>query len=198
MEMPSTPYLMPCNIRHVVKEYLQRQFLPAHHLAGRPTSSASKTSPGSTGARATGFAPTALLTISLLLTGLFGAGAALAQSPPLLTSDSELATAGNFRLSWQTTARSVELQQADNAEFVAARTVYRGPDRAMVVSGKPDGDWYFRVRSLNTDQAGSWSDPVKVTVSHHSLGRALAFLLLGFVVFVATIALIARGTGKTE
>jgi hypothetical protein len=115
---------------------------------------------------------------------------------PQLTSDSDVASAGFFQLSWKTDAQRVELQEATNPGFRNAKTFYIGPDRASVISGKPNGSWYYRVRALDPEQGG-WSEPVTVLVDHHDLSRALMFLFVGVIVFVATVVMILRG-GRAE
>lgn len=117
---------------------------------------------------------------------------------PRLSVDNDIASAGFFRLSWETDAESVELQQATGSDFRKPITVYIGPDRAAVISGKPDGAWYYRVRAVNNSRAGPWSEPVTVAVAHHSLSRALMFLTLGVIVFIAIVLVIVRGSEKTQ
>jgi hypothetical protein len=107
--------------------------------------------------------------------------------------DNEIATAGFYRLNWETEAESFELQEASSPGFENTTTSYSGPDRATVISGKPDGTWYYRVRASTNGQPGPWSNPATVTVAHHSLGRAVMFLSLGFIVFVAIVLTIFRG-----
>ena len=84
-------------------------------------------------------------------------------------------------------------QQAADPEFHTVRTLYIGPDRAAVISGKPDGVWYYRMRTVKAGQSGPWSEPLAVTVSHHSLGRAVAFFTLGVVIFLGILAVVIRG-----
>ena len=115
-------------------------------------------------------------------------------SAPRLSSDTDVASAGFYRLMWKTNAEHVELQEATDPDFRKVKISYRGPDRATVISGKPDGTWYYRVRAADGADPGEWSRPVSVTVAHHSLSRALMFLSLGVVVFVATASIIIRGT----
>ena len=90
----------------------------------------------------------------------------------------------------------VELQEADNPDFADASIDYQGPDDASVVSGKPNGTWYYRARVIGDQQAGPWSTAVKVTVAHHPLSRAFMFFGLGVVVFVATLLLVVRGAER--
>jgi hypothetical protein len=131
--------------------------------------------------------------------GLFPVGITQAQNlTPVLSSDSAIATAGYFRLSWETDATWVELQEAQESTFQIPHSLYAGPDQATLISGKPDGTWYYRVRGVNATKQGPWSEPVTVTVHHHSLVQALLFFALGLTVFVATLAMIIQGTRATK
>ncbi|MGD2112935.1 MAG: fibronectin type III domain-containing protein [Gammaproteobacteria bacterium] len=116
---------------------------------------------------------------------------------PRLDSDRDIAAAGFYRLAWETDAERIELQEATGPGFQKPLTLYTGPDRATVISGKPDGTWYYRVRAAGNPPGGPWSDPVAVTVAHHSLSRALLFLALGVGVFVAIVGVIVRAAGQT-
>lgn len=116
---------------------------------------------------------------------------------PLLSSDNETPTAGYFRLSWETNADLVELQEATSTDFSSNTTLYRGPDQARVISGKRDGTWYYRVRNVSHSETGPWSQPVAVTVSHHQVSRAFLFLAVGIIVFIATVIVIIRGSRNT-
>jgi hypothetical protein len=114
-----------------------------------------------------------------------------------LESSTELATAGFYRLNWETETQSeteFELQEASTPGFADARTLYRGPDLATVLSGRADGPYYYRVRTTGAAGVGQWSEPVHVTVEHHSLARAFGFFAAGAVVFLATLGLIVFGT----
>jgi hypothetical protein len=142
--------------------------------------------------------PRLLIILATLLT-LFATGPIHAEpSAPQLSSDYAIASAGFFRLSWKTDAEGVELQEATNPEFRNPDTPYIGPDRAAVISGKPNGTWYYRVRAVGNPQVGPWSEPVSVTVAHHSLSRALMFLSLGVIIFLAIVLMIVRGSGEAE
>jgi len=134
--------------------------------------------------------------MGMLLTGLAAFSTARAALPvPDLKSDSEIATAGFYRLSWKTDKiTQVEVQEADNPSFSDASIHYQGPDDASVISGKPNGTYYYRARVLRDQQNGPWSDVVKVTVAHHPLWRAFMFFGLGVVVFIATLLMVVRGT----
>ena len=140
----------------------------------------------------------AVLIGALLLTGPFCTALAQTSLPiPQLSSDTEVATAGFYRLSWQTPeADDIQLQESDNPRFADAALRYQGPDDASVISGKPNGTWYYRARVIDDQQTGPWSEAVKVTVAHHPLSRALMFFTLGVVVFVATLLMVISGTKR--
>jgi hypothetical protein len=113
-----------------------------------------------------------------------------AGAPVELRVDSAVAKAGYFRLSWQA-AGDVIVQEDTSPVFATPRVVYRGPDNARVLSGKPDGEWYYRARTAG--RGGAFGDVLEVTVRHHPLERALAFFALGALVFLTTLAAIVRG-----
>jgi hypothetical protein len=107
-----------------------------------------------------------------------------------LESDTKVATAGYFQLRWRA-GSGVELQESRSADFEAPRIVYAGSDAARVISGKPDGDWYYRAAPAASN--GAFGNTVKVTVRHHPIERAIGYFAVGFVVFVATLLLIVSG-----
>jgi hypothetical protein len=110
-----------------------------------------------------------------------------------LESDTQVATAGYFQLRWSADS-GVELQESRSPDFDAPRAVYAGSDAARVISGKPDGDWYYRAAASD----GAFSNTVKVTVRHHPIERAIGYFAVGFVVFLATLLLIVRGAVSGE
>lgn len=133
--------------------------------------------------------------------GLFGAFLLLlwqlpaAAEPVEIEADAEVATAGYYQLSWDTGAAEIVLQEAPTPDFASPRVVYRGADNARVMSGKRDGDWYYRARTAGSDS--EFGNVVKVTVRHHSLGRAFAFFALGALVFLVTLTVIVKGARST-
>ena len=112
---------------------------------------------------------------------------------PELTSNTDMATAGFFKLSWQGNLGPVEIQESRMPDFVVSHSLFPGGDNATVISGKPDGDWYYRARLLNDTSDNDWSDTQKVIVKHHSLERAVFFFLTGLLMFIATCLLVFRG-----
>ncbi|KPJ93356.1 MAG: hypothetical protein AMJ55_08180 [Gammaproteobacteria bacterium SG8_15] len=93
---------------------------------------------------------------------------------PQLESDTDVATAGYYRLEWN--ANEVK-------DFILEESQ----------------DYYYRVRELNTQsREDGWSEVVHVQVQHHSLTRALLFFVIGAIVFVATLAAIIVGNRQAS
>jgi len=133
------------------------------------------------------------------------AGNASEQANVTLSSDTELSTAGYFRLNWsidhselQNSAAEkpdFELQQATQPDFADAFTLYQGPDQATVISGLANNIYYYRVRVADNP---TWSDKLRVEVKHHSLTRAFGFFGLGIVMFIVTVIVLLKGTRLTS
>jgi hypothetical protein len=131
-----------------------------------------------------------------LVAGFLTAGVSHAGDLPQLESDTPLSTAGYFQLTWQSEQLgSFELQQALNADFSDALTLYTGHDTATVLSGLADGIFFYRVRHENET---NWSQTVKVEVQHHPLTRAFGFFTLGAVMFFATLVVLIKGTHNIQ
>jgi hypothetical protein len=130
----------------------------------------------------------------MVLTFLLVAAPPLAAAPAL-QSDSELATAGYYRLSWQSNvAADFVLEEATNSTFSQATTLYQGPDTATLISGRSDGTYYYRIRNVQDDIETAWSNVTKVEVTHHPLSRAFMFFVLGATVFIATLIVVILGS----
>ena len=129
-------------------------------------------------------------------------GLTVAANAPELQTDSGKPSAGYYRLTWDGQDAGnlqFQLQESRSEGFSPAQVIYEGPDRATLLSGRRDGDYYYRVR-LRPPQgdASPWSEVVKVSVEHHSLGRAFLYFGIGAGVFVATAGLIIAGTLKSR
>lgn len=121
-----------------------------------------------------------LVAFALLLLPQLGGAASLETSQ-------ELSNEGYYQLSWEAD-EPVRLVEAPTESFSVPTVLYSGGDSGHVVSGKPDGTWHYRLESL--DGSSLLAGPLEVTVSHHSLARAIGFFAVGGVVFAATLALI--------
>lgn len=109
---------------------------------------------------------------------------------------------GTVLLSWQADKPPAvqhplrfELVQSRDSLFTESRVRYTGPDKATYISGLKDGVYYFRVRTVSSDQRESslWSSVVTVAVRHHSLSLSLTLAGVGGVVFLLTVAVVVHG-----
>lgn len=109
-----------------------------------------------------------------------------------LSSDSETATAGFFQLTWTESSPYYQLQESTSPNFTVFKTIYHGSDLATVISGKPDGDYYYRIY-VDNSKPNVHSNIVRVSVKHHSLVNAFLFFIAGAFVFFALLIVIIRG-----
>lgn len=128
------------------------------------------------------------------------AATAVRGEPPSLAASTDVSDTGAYRLSWEPNGIDVVVEEAERADFAGARTLYEGPDGATVVSGRLDGTYHYRVRRAGEGDrtggataGGAWSPAVQVSVVHHDLRKALAFLAVGAAVFLGTAVLILAG-----
>lgn len=140
------------------------------------------------------FTASTIVTLFCIAFVLLFAAAAPLFAAPKLQSDSELATAGYYRLNWQSkiTADFV-LEEAADPTFSQATVLYQGPDTATLISGRADGTYYYRIRNVQNDIETAWSNVTKVEVTHHPLSRAFMFFALGAIVFIATLSVVILG-----
>ncbi len=115
---------------------------------------------------------------------------------PLLTTSTDLATAGYFQLSWENSysGSSYQLQQSAVASFSNNKTLYQGSDTASFLSGLSNGTYYFRV----LDNQGNVSNIVTVTVAHHSLKQAFSFFALGGLMFIILVIVLLTANRTKE
>lgn len=104
-------------------------------------------------------------------------------------------TTGYTTLSWDRLENvEFELQQSSSRLFKDIRSVYKGRDSAVFISGLKNGRYFYRVRSLKDNSLQStWSDIKELRVVHHSLKTALSLFLLGLTTFLFTIVVIFKG-----
>ncbi len=136
---------------------------------------------------------------------LFFTGAKIAAqlpAPVFQNKPTELSESGYIKLSWEldgtnTSANNFifELQRSAHQDFEQSAQTYRGPDYATFISGLPDGDYYYRARTIAIDgaQESDWSAPVLVQVKHHSLSLALLLCGIGAAVFLITVGIVVQG-----
>lgn len=122
---------------------------------------------------------------------------------PRWESEQAVATEGYYTLHWSLPRDDdligegfvFELAEAPRPDPAAQQPIYRGPDLASTQSGKPNGNYFYRIRVMNPDtgEAGPWSRFQLVEVEHHALPKAFIFLAIGAIVFAATAATILIG-----
>ena len=153
--------------------------------------------------RCSGFRVSLLPVLLFLFVSLLLASVSVKAVPlqvPMLSSDTRVASAGYYQLLWTSSVVSQTqflLEESSNPDFIPAREIYRGPDRARVISGKSDGNYYYRISAISLDQH-QVGNIVQVSVRHHSLHKALLFFLVGVLVFVATLLLIYLGNRRSR
>lgn len=135
---------------------------------------------------------------------LFLGGLVAAQPRLTLQSDTALATAGYYQLRWDETPGGVVLVESDTPTFQHRDVVYAGHDTARLVSGKPDGKYFYRLEAgagATGQTSGVVSNTLEVSVQHHPLQRAFLFFCIGAAVFAATLGLVlfgGRAAGKNN
>lgn len=107
-----------------------------------------------------------------------------------LSIDTAVGTEGYFVLSWSVpqSADNPVLQQSADGSFDSPKEYPIDSGGSMTLSGFPDGQYHFRAGT-----PGNWSDNVTITISHHSLGRALGFFFLGLSLFIVLAVTIVKG-----
>lgn len=139
-----------------------------------------------------------IIVVGAIATGVLAGPLVSAQPKISLESDTPVAAAGYFQLRWESGEVASRLVEATDPEFADARVIYSGPDTARLMSGKPDGDYYYRLEAAgDVSPATVLSQTLKVTVEHHPLPRAVTFFAVGAAVFAATLGLIIVG-GRNE
>lgn len=107
-----------------------------------------------------------------------------------LSSDTTVATAGYYQLIWSGKSEVFLLQESTIPDFKSFNVIYEGNDLARVISGKPDGDYFYRLVDSKSSQI---SNTVKVEVIHHSLTHAILFFSAGALVFTSILFLVLKG-----
>lgn len=126
------------------------------------------------------------------------------QSPRFTVPSALIISSGSFSLKWTPPDRPVshqfELQQDTRRNFSEAQTIYSGPDRGTYISGLPNGEFFYRIRSIDAEKItrGPWSSTIHRTVKHPSLTFAVSLMSVGATVFFATIGMIVLGIQKEK
>lgn len=128
---------------------------------------------------------------------LCGSGMALGEtSVSIVRTPKQPVRAGHFLLQWKPVdavsgadGLHYVVEQALSDRFNEPREIYRGPDRSTFISGLPNGNFFYRVKSTD----GNWSEPLEVTVDHYSVTLALCLFAIGLLSFGAIVGVIWHG-----
>ncbi len=85
---------------------------------------------------------------------------------PVLFDPGESVQDGDYTISWLTAARATGyvLEEVDNISFEAPIELYNGTDTDFVINEKPEGTYYYRVKSYNNFFTSNWSIIVDMVV----------------------------------
>jgi hypothetical protein len=122
---------------------------------------------------------------------------AAADSPTLSLAPAQ-STDGKTTLSWDLPEGvSIDVESSQDNRFVKPTPLYQGGDQSTVLTGLSDGSYHFRARFVHQNGAASpWGESVSLFVEHHTLAKAMAFFVIGAVVFLATLLLIILGARR--
>jgi len=113
-----------------------------------------------------------------------------------ITSDT-----GYVTLKWRgADNHSVELQQSQDPQFQNAQTqtIYQGANPSYFVSGLKDGVYYFRLRTMEGQDAQIWSAPLELRVAHHGALKTWGLFALGAVVLLGIFFVIIKGAADEQ
>lgn len=102
---------------------------------------------------------------------------------PTLASDSRIATAGFYHLTWQRDdllASAYELQEFNNTAFTQPTTIYRGPDQGTLIRGKQN-DQYF----IGSEPEVRANPSVLGVPQFPTAGATVFLTMLAFIIFGA-------------
>ena len=113
----------------------------------------------------------------------------------LMRSNTTVSKAGYFQLSWGDEDASLyTVQQSLDDTFKQAKTIYQGSDEKMVISGLPNGRYFYRMQA----KGGDWSNVIAVEVAHHTLQKALIFFAIGAVMLLILVSVLIKGNRDAQ
>ena len=122
----------------------------------------------------------------------------------VLHSDTVLATAGYYQLTWSWPDAPANIKYtleeiASTKQSKKSRDVYYGPDLASVISGKPNGTYQYLVSAIGPNQRiVAQSNQLEVVVAYHSLIRTIFIFMLGALVFIAILVMALRESARSR
>lgn len=106
---------------------------------------------------------------------------------PTLTCPDAKSDTGAYRIAWQSDGQTV-VRIEENGELL-----YEGTEDATTVSGRPAGEYVYRIGRVETGSEAAWADTCRVIVSPPSLTLAISLFGIGFCVFAALLFIVVRG-----
>jgi hypothetical protein len=130
-----------------------------------------------------------LIAFALSLVLLASANTAYAAEDLRISSNGS--TAGYLTLDWSENSAPAPYTLQMN-KGTGWQTIYQGNDTATTLTGLQNGDYQFRINSSDpaTIDDDHWSDPISVTINHHSLVKALSFFASGLIIFIILLWLL--------
>ena len=105
---------------------------------------------------------------------------------PTLECPGGASDTGAYRIAWSG-ADGSPVRLEENGSIV-----YEGSQDATTVSGRPAGEYVYRVGVVR-DGGVSWADACTVTVAPPSLALAFTFFGMGLAVFASLLVVVVRG-----
>ena len=123
--------------------------------------------------------------------------------PQFEMPDEVESSSGYVKLDWSSPNTGdilYELESSSSPDFQTSQSIYEGPDLASFISGLANGTYYYRIRAIDTSDntTSAWSDPVQLTVKHHSIHLAFTLAGIGTFVFLLTAFVVIRGANMQE
>lgn len=105
---------------------------------------------------------------------------------PSISCPGPTSDTGAYRIAWSGADGAV-VRVVENGDVL-----YEGPQDATTVSGRPAGEYVYRVGVMEAGDV-SWADSCTVTVAPPSLGLAFFLFGVGFTVFASLLVVLVRG-----
>lgn len=106
---------------------------------------------------------------------------------PSLTCPESESDTGAYRIAWQSDGGTV-VRIEENGTLL-----YEGSEDATTVSGRPAGEYVYRIGQVETNGQTAWIDSCRVTVSPPSLTLAISLFGIGLAVFASVLFVVVRG-----
>jgi hypothetical protein len=106
--------------------------------------------------------------------------------PSLSCPDTESDT-GAYRIAWSSDGSKV-VRIEENGTLL-----YEGTENATTVSGRPKGEYIYRIGQVERGGQTVWANTCRVVVSPPSLTLAMSLFATGLIVFASVLLVVVRG-----